>query len=89
MEAVAASTSLPQREMVDPLAPGPDDDIPNITRHDLPKYGYDWGDTQLRALIKAGKFVAPYRLSAHKRRWTKRLLREFRATTKPKGGGVA
>jgi hypothetical protein len=64
MEAVENSTSETSRLV---LAPGPKDDIPSISRSDLPSYGLTWRDTQLRQLIKTGGFPEPYGLSMSNR----------------------
>lgn len=77
MEAVEQPTSEASREVIPLLAPGPMDDIPTITRDDLPKLGCTWKNTQLRQLIKTGEFPAPYRPSKRKRLWSPRQIREF------------
>lgn len=55
------------------------DDVPTISRNQLPALGCPWKDTHLRKLIKDGKFPAPHRPSERIRRWTPRQIREFHA----------
>ena len=71
------------------LAPGEKDDIPSIGREDLPRFNLTWGNTQLRQLIKTGHFPAPYELSARKRLWSPRQIREFLESRQPKTGRAA
>lgn len=88
MEAIQSQPLTPAYGVGD-LAPGPADDIPSIGRRDLPRFNLKWGNTQLRELIKTGRFPEPYRLSERKRLWSPRQIREFLESRAPKTGRAA